>query len=350
MRPVADFILNPRRAPRSRARCRASVRLAGAAWVGETEDVGPHGCQLLAPSALATGAAVSVEIASAQVPGELRAAGTVAWVSSQPPWRVGVSFSEEGRVEATRWFAKLVAGRPDEGGRYVPDRLPVDAMLFLGPPPRFMVDFTPDEVEVLRHVAGGISVAALRTRLAASWPRPLRALFSLLARQAVTVSRSVASSPQAWKAVMQQLGAGFDRPGPDASQTGRAPPEPFTVPPRPPPAGQPPPAAPGSGVGMRTAAPSAPAPPQPVAAQPAARPPGPAGAAAPGGSAPAATAGTGWRGTGRARSPEAQEALDLGRAELAAGRKSSALACLRRALALSPGDSEVAAELGKAMR
>jgi Flp pilus assembly protein TadD len=59
----------------------------------------------------------------------------------------------------------------------------------------------------------------------------------------------------------------------------------------------------------------------------------------------AATAGTGWRGVARSRSREAQEAYDLGRLELDAGRTSSALAHLRRALQLAPGDADVASAL-----
>ena len=63
----------------------------------------------------------------------------------------------------------------------------------------------------------------------------------------------------------------------------------------------------------------------------------------------AGTAGTGWRGGARLRSREAQEAFDLGRTELAAGRGSSAMAHLRRALQLAPGDPEIASEIGRAM-
>jgi cytochrome c-type biogenesis protein CcmH/NrfG len=62
------------------------------------------------------------------------------------------------------------------------------------------------------------------------------------------------------------------------------------------------------------------------------------------------TAGTGWRGGVTTRSRDAQEALDLGRTELAAGRTRSALAHLRRALQVAPGDAEIAAEVGRAMK
>jgi Flp pilus assembly protein TadD len=70
----------------------------------------------------------------------------------------------------------------------------------------------------------------------------------------------------------------------------------------------------------------------------------------PAGAPPSATAGTGWRGAGRTRSADAQEAFDLGRQELEAGRTKAAMALLRRALQLAPGDAEVASELGRAMK
>ena len=59
-----------------------------------------------------------------------------------------------------------------------------------------------------------------------------------------------------------------------------------------------------------------------------------------------AGAGVGWRKTG-ARSPEAQAAYERALAELQAGSVAGAIALLRRALALAPGDPQIAAELGK---
>jgi cytochrome c-type biogenesis protein CcmH/NrfG len=52
----------------------------------------------------------------------------------------------------------------------------------------------------------------------------------------------------------------------------------------------------------------------------------------------------------RSRPREAQECLDLGKGELEAGRASSALAHLRRALQLAPGDSEIAGWIGRALK
>lgn len=359
---MSGYIVNPRRAPRASSRCAAHVQAPGAAWETETEDIGPHGCQLVAPTAVARGTVIQITATSERVPGELRVAGRVAWVSSQPPWRVGVAFAEAARPAAQAWFERLVAATPGLGAfRRVPDRLPVDAMIFLGPPPRFMVDFSGDEVEVLSHVAGGVTVADLRRQLEATWPAALRALFSLMARQAVTISRGAAAHPAAWKRVLAEHGATFvvDRPAPRVAAPAATPPPQLSV--RAEAAVQrsvevtgAPYAVLSQAAASPRAAAAPPPPPPPLASA--------ASVAGPGPSLPplpplvfapppaAATAGTGWRGASRSRSREAQEAFDLGLQELDAGRTSSALAHLRRALQLSPGDAEVAAALGRALQ
>jgi hypothetical protein len=350
MAGVSQYIVNPRRAPRAPSRCVTQVRTGAAAFAAETEDIGPSGCQLVAPGALARGAALTLTFANPKVKGALSVEGKVAWGSSRPPWRVGVAFGEKSRDSARLWFEALVAAHPGLGGyRRVPDRLPVDAMVFLAAPPSFLFDFSPEEVEVLRHVAAGTTISSLRDRLAASWVGSQRALFGLMSRGVVTVNRSAASHPSAWKQVMKELEAEFvpDAPRPNRNITREVPvargaatlhfdidgalefdltsvAPPPAVPQSPPPA-----------------APPAPSSPPPLVARPT-----PMAVAAVGGEP---SAGNGWRGGSRARSPEAQEYLDLGRSELAAGRGHSAMAHLRRALQLAPGDAEVAAELGRAM-
>jgi hypothetical protein len=198
-------------------------------------------------------------------------------------------------------------------------------------------------------VAGGSTVASIRDRLGARWSSLQRAFFSLLERGVVTISRRASAHPSAWKKVMAELRADFlaeaprsVRPGPIIERTARKDSEldgtldldldpalaPLLdlseAPPTPAPAAPP------------ATRPSAAKPP---AAGPAGSPPGPAGS----------TAGTGWRGDARTRSRDAQECFDLGRSELAAGRSHSAMAHLRRALQLAPGDPEIAAEIGRVM-
>ena len=81
-----------------------------------------------------------------------------------------MAFGDSSRSPADRWFALLMAAYPGLGGfRRVPDRLPVDAMVYLSPPPTFLLDFSHDEVAVLSRVANGTTIASLRDGLQASW-------------------------------------------------------------------------------------------------------------------------------------------------------------------------------------
>ncbi len=330
---MSEYIVNPRRGPRAPSRCAALVHAPDAAWNTETEDFGPMGCQLVAPGAMARGLRLTLVFANPKVQGSLQVEGKVAWASSQPPWRVGVAFGDLSRSLAARWFARLMAAHPGLGGfRRVPDRLPVDAMVYLSPPPTYLLDFTSEELEVLRHVASGTTIASLRDRLATRWSASLRAVFSLMARGVLTLSRSSAAHLSAWKKVMADLDAEFvlelqrARPPPAAALSVRVA------------AASPPPPSSGLEFDLKPAA-------SPPTGPPRHEDPFAAAVSAPG----ASTAGTGWRGGVHHRSRGAQESLDLGRAELAAGRGSSALAHLRRALQFAPGDPEIASEIGRAM-
>jgi hypothetical protein len=251
----------------------------------------------------------------------LHVTAQVAWVSSQPPWRLGLCFDATSLLAAGRWFEKLLAANPGLGNfRRVPERLPMDAMVFLGPPPRF-ADFSADDLGVLRRIGSDATISSLRRRLQATWPVSQRILFALLSRGCLTLSRGAGTNPEAWLRVMIDLGV---LPQEDEA----TPPPTLAYTPLPLPAVTPPP---------RPAAGPAPSP----------------GGAAPQDADPAAvgrSAGTGWRGAGQRRSADAQEAFELGKAELAQGRVKVALTLLRRALQLAPGDAEVAAELGRAMK
>ena len=340
---MADFVLNPRRAPRALSRCIAQIEAPEGSWEAETEDIGPHGCQLVAPTALPRGRALRLTIASLAVAEELHVAGRVAWIGTVPPWRLGVSFDEPGRPGAARWFEALVAATPGLASvRRVPERLPTDAVLFLGPPPRFVVDFSPDELEVIRNVGGGVQLGALRDRLAASWPRALRALFGLLARQVLTLSRGASAHPESWRPILVEAGLTFSSDPVPLRRSARATPAPTPAPaPVSPRSGSPAPPPPPLGSRRAEAAEMRGA---DLAAADLAASPAPS--AAPG----AASAGSGWRGAAAPRSSEAQALLDRARAELAAGRAAGAVALLQRALMLAPGDPEVAVEIARALR
>jgi hypothetical protein len=380
---MAQFIENPRRAPRAPARCRTAVVTAAGAFESETEDIGSHGCQLVAPKLIRKGDVVRLTVTNEKVAEPLRVAGHVAWVSPQAPWRVGVAFDEGGVRDGTRWFDKLVAAHPGMAGfRRVPERIPVDAMVYLGPPPRFLRDFSAEEAMLLRAIASGVRVDELQARLHDRWSAAQRALFSLIARQAVTLSRGQAVRPDAWKQILTEVEASLaiDSLGKTGEQPISSPPPP----PSPPPASPPPRAA-------------KPAPPGPVQHGPAVAPTGagatpaaPPWSAAPvqnpsrmidlpdegapplelagpardsrasvgtidlGGWSPSAVpradhagAGGGWRGGTKARNAEAQVAYDRARVEVEAGNVNGALVLLRRALQLCPGDPEIGEALGR---
>ncbi len=355
---MAEFIVNPRRAPRAPARCRAAVVVSPAgAFDAETEDVGARGCQVVSPERVKKGDAVELLLSTDRFPDELRVSGTVAWVSEQPPWRVGIAF-DEGHVPAgERWFEKLVAATPGLGStRRVPERISLDAMVYLGPPPRFLHDFTAGEAELLRAIGSGTRLDELQARLRDRWPAAQRAFFSLLARQAVTLTRGQAAHPDAWKKILTEVEAllAVESLG-SVAPTLVAPPEPARPDPTPLPVralATPLPRAPTPvhGVAAPWGAPAVDPHPQLELADsgPALDPPQPRGAsrADPGAgfTAPSATPASP---EGMARSVEAQALYDRALGELQAGSVHGAITLLRQALAQAPGDSEIAATLGK---
>lgn len=372
--------MNPRRAVRAPVRCRTAVSSPTGSFDAETEDIGARGCQVVSPRPVNRGDAVRVTIASDKVPEPLVVGGRVAWVSDHFPWHVGIAFEEEALSRTTEWVQRLVEASPGMRElRRLPERIPFEAVVYLGQPPRFVVDFSADEAALLRGIGSGARVDDLMARLRARGSGIERALFSLIARSAITLVRGQAVHPSAWKPVLDEVEAALAADALDAmGQAGLAAPPPAAAPdPAPAPTPAPAPVAP--------SAPSWPPAPartydgrpeviplgmgadDPFAARQAAsvfdegvrieieEPTGPGGerldawAASP---SPAAASGEvpgggRRRKTDPGRSGEAQGAFDRGRAELAAGNVSGAIALMRRALALAPGDSEIAEALGK---
>ncbi len=377
---MAQFIVNPRRAPRAPARCRTAVVTPVSTFESETEDIGSHGCQLVAPRHVRKGDLVRLTVTNEKVPEPLRVGGRVAWVSPQAPWRVGVAFDEAGVRDGTRWFENLVSAIPGMAGfGRVPERIPVEAMVYLGPPPRFLRDFSEEEAMLLRAIASGVRIDELQARLHDRWPAAQRALFSLIARQAVTLSRGQAVHPDTWKQILTEVESSLAIES--LSRMG----EPLTTPPPMPRVAPVPPPPVAAFVPPPAASPAAPLEAR-HRGKTSAPPPWSSGAVQnpgrmielpddgepplelatlprhdssttlhaldaawlPAGSARSDDASGGGRGTSaRARSPDAQAAYDGARSEIAAGNFVGGLALLRRALRLSPGDPEISAELGK---
>jgi hypothetical protein len=359
-RGMAEFIVNPRRSPRAPARCRAAVSSTQGWFEAETEDIGATGCQLVSPKLVRKGDIVQLAVTNEKVAEPLKVSGRVAWVSPQAPWRVGIAF-DDGQKDGARWFEALIAAYPGLGGyRRVPDRIRADSTVYLGPPPKFLVDFSGDEAMLLRAISSGARLDELMARLRDRWPAAQRALFSLIARQVVTFQRGQAVHPESWKKVLSEVEASLavEEMGKGGPPAVVAPPPAFE-PIRP---GRPelaaPPAAPRAyqsswpvtaphDPGGLELPPDDSAPPLEVV-RPGSTPlPGWAEAVrTPPPQADFAGAGVGWR-KSRTRSPEAQAVFDRALAELKAGSVNGAIALLRRALALAPGDPEIAAALGK---
>lgn len=366
---MAEFIVNPRRAPRAPARCRAAVVSTQGWFEAETEDIGSMGCQLVSPRLVRKGDIVQLVVTNPKVQEQLKVSGRVAWVSPQAPWRVGIAFDDGGQKDALRWFDLLISAYPGLGGyRRVPDRIRADSTVYLGPPPKFLVDFTGEEAMLLRAIASGARLDELMVRLRDRWPAAQRALFSLIARQAVTFQRGAAVHPDSWKKILSEIEASLA-----VEEMGKDIPALKSAPPPPPPMEAYRPAYPAP-TPIPTATPvpggrayrsgeswgGQPHDPSPVLDLPADDAPPlevathgspapvetPLAAATPTPGADFAGAGVGWRKT-RARSAEAQAVFDRALDELRSGSVNGAIALLRRALQLAPGDPEIAQALGK---
>lgn len=336
---MPEFIENPRRTPRVPLRCRVIILSPSGAVQTETEDIGARGCQVVMPTAPTKGDVIALAIAAPTFPRTLRVEGRIAWVSPRAPWRVGVAFVGEALPEAARWMEALFSAQPKLfPARRSPALIAVDAMVYLGAPPRLLLDFGEDELEVLRAVGSGVRVGDLRARLSRSWPRMQRAFFSLLGQLHLTLARSAAGHPATWRRVLgePERGPAPEPALPVARRQARVPP--------PPPHG--PESAAPTDPGPEPAAPPAPTPP------PSSRPLSRATYRDTVAGSPAPDfvgAGVGWRAPTQPRPPLAQALYAQALLDLEEGRTQQALTRLRQALAVAPGDPEIATAIGKAM-
>jgi hypothetical protein len=359
---MADFVFNPRRAPRAPVRCRADVTgTDGARWATETEDVGPRGCQIVAPHRRPLGEHLLLLVSAEGVSRSLRVGGKVAWISRAEPWRLGVSFSDQDAAVAADWYDALLAKNPALAAyRGVPDRISIDATVFLGPPPKLVLDFTSDEIQILRCIGSGVSVGEIRSRLKDIWERAQHALFSLIVRRHLVLARGAAVLPAAWKQILAELEATLaveelERSSPRAPPPPRIEPAPPARTP-PPPARTPPPTRESPAVYAPVHGAPTPLPPPTAGPVPARESRASTRAIDSGGSWGAGGqdakhdfqgAGVGWRSQPRPRGPDADRLFQQATIEAEAGKVDAAIGMLRQALHLAPGDPEIAALLGR---
>jgi len=202
---MAERIVNPRRVPRAPARCEVTGLLEGGGhWATDTIDIGPSGCQLVAPGRAKAGDPLRLLITNERVTSALAVTGRVAWARSSPPWRVGVVFDADTGADAARWFEALLAAYPGLATYHLaPEAIEASATIRLGRAPRLNPELTSDEVEVLREVGAGATVTALQARLGTDWPAFEGMLFAMMGRRLLTVDASAAGAPADWASYLR---------------------------------------------------------------------------------------------------------------------------------------------------
>lgn len=199
---MSEEILNPRRAPRVPFRCDVEIRHRLAVWNGETDDIGPGGCRIVTPRVLDPGRSVKLAIRCDAMPRTLLAAGTVVWMRSNAPARLGIAFYGSAPAE---WFDALVRERPGlaRAVRSAPSRLARATRIYLGAPPTLVVDFSDPEIDVLRRVGSGVTLDALARSFAPEMGERTRgALFSLLERRRLVLDPAASPGPEPWRGIL----------------------------------------------------------------------------------------------------------------------------------------------------
>jgi hypothetical protein len=329
--PPVPCLQNPRRAPRVSVRLRVEVSQRGDAWRAETVDIGPAGCRVATPRPLVARAPVWLTVRSDLLSEPLAVSGNVAWCE---PARSGVAFvsrrtGASGDPEA--WFKKLVRALPQLAAEVErsPDRVALDAALFVRPPPPELPHLSGDEIALLRRAENGLRVQVLIARSEIPADRASRALFGLLAKRILTLAHGEASEAWRWRAL---LARGAARPA--AAASGASTPLPAILRAPPLPAATPAPRAPPT-LARATPLPGAHPPPLPLPTPTLTLTPVPPPASRGPASSPPS------------RTPAAQLLIDQARAAAREGHiHDQALPLLRRALALSPRDAEIAELLG----
>ncbi len=198
---MAD-ILNPRRVPRVPLRAAVDIRHRFSTWSGETEDVGPGGCQIVSPRPVDPGREVKLVIRCDALGRQLEESGKVVWARTDAPVRLGIAFRPGAESD---WFDALLAADPiaSRVARSMPDRLPRQARAYLGKPPQLVVDFSPTELELLRRIGSGVTLDALANSYGPDLDgRTAGALFSLVARHFVVFDKVQSVGVGRWKGLL----------------------------------------------------------------------------------------------------------------------------------------------------
>jgi hypothetical protein len=197
-------ILNPRRLPRVPLRCTVDIRHRFSTWSGQTEDLGPGGCQIVSPRAVDPGRELKLVIRCDALGRPIEESGKVVWSRAEAPARLGVAFKKR---EEDGWFEALLAADPAASriAHGVPDRLPRQTRVYLGRPPQLLLDFSPVERELLRRIGSGVTLDALARSFGPELDdRVAGALFSLIARRMVVFDPIASVGVARWREVLAE--------------------------------------------------------------------------------------------------------------------------------------------------
>jgi hypothetical protein len=139
--------------------------------------------------------------------------GTVIWARPESPSRIGVRFDAGTDAE---WFEQLLAADPAIAlaALRIPERIAADQRIYLGLPPRRRVQFTADELAVLRAASGGATIEQLSRATGEAFPRARARLFSLIGRRMIVLDPGQAAPAERWHPILGDVvGARRHTPG-----------------------------------------------------------------------------------------------------------------------------------------
>jgi len=209
-------IANPRKALRLRLACPVTLACRELRWSGDTRDVSPAGCCVPAPGPLQVGDLVHALLVCPTSRRRLVVKATVAWCTQGTAWRAGLSFQPESRTAAGSWFDEVAARHLQhlyETEERVPDLLPLSARLQVGQAPAASV-LREEEAALLRLAGQGATLQAVVGRLAGTWTRSQRSLFTMLGNGWITLDQRPTGEEPA--------GHASQEPGPTRTPTGLA--------------------------------------------------------------------------------------------------------------------------------
>ena len=170
---------------------------------GHTEDIGSHGCRMVMGTRLEPRTPLRLFVDGPHAAPPLRVEALVVWVGSAPTHPHGMAFAVADRPAAQRWFDGLAEEHPELLFQdRVPDRVELEARVFVAQAPRSLPPLGDEEAAVVRLACVGTTVGELRERLGADWSRAQRALFALLSRGLVTLDRAEAGDPNGWRPLL----------------------------------------------------------------------------------------------------------------------------------------------------